>query len=592
MSTYKKLTAITDSSIGGEQAVVNHTYDDLGQLTGKTYGTGVYAIHETMDYNMQGWLTEKSSELFEMRLRYHDPESHLSDRASYTGNISSWWWKHRLINNDNDSENRLYAFTYDDLARLVDTDLYLDDSYGASNEFVENGITYDKNSNIITLNRSSLSSDDVKNYLFSYSGNQRIKDETSNSDYEYDANGNIHRDALTGFYIYYNLLNLPTVIYTEGDMGLYYTYLSDGTKIKVCGYDDNEPTRYAGSLVYNDGTFESASFGGGRIVGTNNDTNSEVHYFLTDHLGSTRVVAKVTPTGRSDLDRKDYYPFGKEWTQSGMPTSDNRYTFSGKEQQHLRGQVVNYADFEARFYDSETGIFLQQDPLSEYSFQGSPYAYCGNNPINRIDLDGKRWDDPIQDAEIARQIKDAINAALNALISQEKRINNRINKINDNTKLSQEKKEERIAKEKQKLAEIDIQQDNLTYLSEGIDKMGSEDNPNIFTFETVEDEDGLTSTNTDGVTTMRNNGTFYNRVHEATHGAQIALGDLRVNQNGQALGGLSTPAREIQAYQNQAVLAGYETLPFSDHGGRPTKLKGITAPWIKGIKNSNGQYVY
>ena len=48
-----------------------------------------------------------------------------------------------------------------------------------------------------------------------------------------------------GFYIYYNLLNLPTVIYTEGDMGLYYTYLSDGTKIEVCGYDDNEPTRYA-----------------------------------------------------------------------------------------------------------------------------------------------------------------------------------------------------------------------------------------------------------------------------------------------------------------------------------------------------------
>ena len=588
--SHSRMTKETAQFNDGEQAVVAYTYDDLGQLTGKTYGTGAHAIHEIMDYNMQGWLTEKSSELFEMRLRYHDPESHLSDRASYTGNISSWWWKHRLINNDNDSENRLYAFTYDDLARLVDTDLYLDDSYGASNEFVENGITYDKNSNIITLNRSSLSSDDMKNYLFSYSGNQRIKDETSNSNYEYDANGNIHRDALTGFYIYYNLLNLPTVIYTEGDMGLYYTYLSDGTKIKVCGYDDNEPTRYAGSLVYNDGTFESASFGGGRIVGTNN--GSEVHYFLTDHLGSTRVVAKVTPTGREDLDRKDYYPFGKEWAQPDMPTSDNRYTFSGKEQQHLRGQVVNYADFEARFYDSETGIFLQQDPLSEYSFQVSPYAYCGNNPINRIDLDGKRWDDPIQDAEIARQIKDAINAALNALISQEKRINNRINKINDNTKLSQEKKEERIAKEKQKLAEIDIQQDNLTYLSEGIDKMGSEDNPNIFTFETVEDEDGLTSTNTDGVTTMRNNGTFYNRVHEATHGAQIALGDLRINQNGQALGGLSSPAREIQAYQNQAVLAGYETLPFSDRGGRPTKLRGITAPWIKGIKNSNGQYVY
>ena len=393
-----RMTKETAQFNDGEQAVVAYTYDDLGQLIGKTYGTGAHAIHETMDYNMQGWLTEKSSELFEMRLRYHDPESHLSDRASYTGNISSWWWKHRLINNDNDSENRLYAFTYDDLARLVDTELYLDDSYGASNEFVENGITYDKNSNIITLNRSSLSSDDVKNYLFSYSGNQRIKDETSNSDYEYDANGNIHRDALTGFYIYYNLLNLPTVIYTEGDMGLYYTYLSDGTKIEVCGYDDNEPTRYAGSLVYNDGTFESASFGGGRIVGTNNGANSEVHYFLTDHLGSTRVVAKVTPTGREDLDRKDYYPFGKEWAQPDMPTSDNRYTFSGKEKQHLRFQEIDYADFGARFYDSDGVHFLQQDPLLEKFYRIGPYNYCIGNPVRLADADGRIPFDTVWDA--------------------------------------------------------------------------------------------------------------------------------------------------------------------------------------------------
>ena len=228
----------------------------------------------------------------------------------------------------------------------------------------------------------------MKNYRFPYSGNQRIKDETSNSDYEYDANGNIHRDALTGFYIYYNLLNLPTVIYTEGDMGLYYTYLSDGTKIKVCGYDDNEPTRYAGSLVYNDGTFESASFGGGRIVGTNNGANSEVHYFLTDHLGSTRVVAKVTLTGREDLDRKDYYPFGKAWAQPDMPTSDNRYTFSGKEKQHLRFQEIDYADFGARFYDSDGVHFLQQDPLLEKYFRIGQYNYCAGNPVKYVDPNG------------------------------------------------------------------------------------------------------------------------------------------------------------------------------------------------------------
>ena len=115
-------------------------------------------------------------------------------------------------------------------------------------------------------------------------------------------------------------------------MGLYYAYLADGTKVAAASYAELYPVRYAGSLVYDDGSFESASFGGGRIVGTNNGANSEVHYFLTDHLGSTRVVAKVTATGRQDIDRKDYYPFGKVWSNPDMPASDNRYTFSGKEQ--------------------------------------------------------------------------------------------------------------------------------------------------------------------------------------------------------------------------------------------------------------------
>ena len=95
---------------------------------------------------------------------------------------------------------------------------------------------------------------------------------------------------------------------------------------------------YYGSLVYNNGQFESASFGGGRIVGT--DNGSEVHYFLTDHIGSTRVVAKVTPTGREDLDRKDYYPFGKTWKQP--------LHFSGK---RTVVPLTRYADLGVRFYN-------------------------------------------------------------------------------------------------------------------------------------------------------------------------------------------------------------------------------------------------
>ena len=42
--------------------------------------------------------------------------------------------------------------------------------------------------------------------------------------------------------------------------------------------------------------------------------------------------------------------------------------------------------FNARYYDPELGRFLQEDPAK----QGSGwYAYCSNDPVNRIDLDGR-----------------------------------------------------------------------------------------------------------------------------------------------------------------------------------------------------------
>ena len=153
-------------------------------------------------------------------------------------------------------------------------------------------------------------------------------------------------DPISDFGMSYNMLNLPKNIQDNGGRGDFnrYSYLADGTKRTIDDYEDYGYL-YAGSLVYySDGGF-SAPFGGGRIVETGN--GSEVHYFLTDHLGSTRVVAKVTPTGRVDLDRKDYYPFGKVWRQSGMPTSSNRYTFSGKERNEITIDVgIEYYGWE------------------------------------------------------------------------------------------------------------------------------------------------------------------------------------------------------------------------------------------------------
>ena len=50
---------------------------------------------------------------------------------------------------------------------------------------------------------------------------------------------------------------------------------------------------------------------------------------------------------------------------------------------------LNLYDFHARTYDPGTGRFLSIDPMAEKYYSISPYAYCLNNPLKFVDLDGR-----------------------------------------------------------------------------------------------------------------------------------------------------------------------------------------------------------
>jgi RHS repeat-associated protein len=123
-------------------------------------------------------------------------------------------------------------------------------------------------------------------------------------------------------------------------------------------------------------------FGGGRINKTNN--SYDINYFITDHLGSTRAI--VNANG-SILEQKDYYPFGKEHENANLMSSTNRWNFSGKEKQTIRD--LGWLDFSARMLETEIGRWFVIDPLAEKYYSVSPYAFCSNNPVNRIDPDGR-----------------------------------------------------------------------------------------------------------------------------------------------------------------------------------------------------------
>lgn len=86
------------------------------------------------------------------------------------------------------------------------------------------------------------------------------------------------------------------------------------------------------------------------------------------------------------LEQNDYYPFGMHHYNAQMIVSNNRFRYNGKEEQQIGG--LDVLDYGARFYDPALGRWHSVDSLAERRIEWSPYAYCLNNPILRIDPNG------------------------------------------------------------------------------------------------------------------------------------------------------------------------------------------------------------
>jgi RHS repeat-associated protein len=109
-------------------------------------------------------------------------------------------------------------------------------------------------------------------------------------------------------------------------------------------------------------------------------SQDEVVYFVTDAIGSVRVV---TNASGGVIETHDFLPFGVE-----TPTSSgNNPLFAGKERD------ATGADYSgARYFAAKLGRFMTPDPVN-----GSPnspqtwnrYVYALNNPLTFVDPDGR-----------------------------------------------------------------------------------------------------------------------------------------------------------------------------------------------------------
>ena len=407
------------TSLNGRSQSVSYGYDE----TGRIYGTEANpsALTETLSYNIRDQLTGLNSSVFSMTLRYQEPT--LGSVPKYNGGISEWEWNHGA-----GAETNAWSLSYDDVGRLTDARRFV--SGVQTNSFSERSITYDRNSNALTLTRYGENAATPEEILaYSYDGN--LLSGISNTgasggggQYTHDANGNLTRDGLSTLDIDYNDRNLTSRISSGGATLAEYEYLADGTKLRALDGGGNG-YQYRGSLIYTQTagqtgspaiTLDCAVTSAGRIVRENTADGSstyKVQHYLRDHLGSVRAV--IDGDTGTVIEASDYYPFGKRIqvtapvsepvegsqhaaepavapvataTSEASTSSPNRWLFSSKESQSFLNASIPLLDFGARMYNPVIARWTAADPLSEKYYGISPYVYCLGNPIVNIDVKG------------------------------------------------------------------------------------------------------------------------------------------------------------------------------------------------------------
>ena len=241
------------------------------------------------------------------------------------------------------------------------------------------------------------------NNIVAYNYNGMKNDGT----YDPIGNGSLTRDGNRGInsitYDYGHHTYKINLDINNGPRNITNDYTPDGRKLsskhvtsipKVNGFIKKTTTDlHIDGLILRNGSPLLWQFGGGYVDLNANGAPTCWNYYVTDHLGSTRMVVSSNDSIRETI---NYYPFGSEMQmQAPALLTENLghpFRFTGKELDRL--SALNMYDFGARWYDvAGVPMWTSIDPLAEKYYNVSPYAYCGGNPVNAIDPDGRACGD-------------------------------------------------------------------------------------------------------------------------------------------------------------------------------------------------------
>jgi RHS repeat-associated protein len=174
---------------------------------------------------------------------------------------------------------------------------------------------------------------------------------------------------------------------TNGGSSCQYFY--DGAGRRAKAIRNGVTTKYiygaSGDLLAEvDGATNSITkyyiYGNGLIASIKASSTAEVNCYHFDFRGNT---VAITDSWQETICAYGYGPFGEAQVVEKDATVDNPFTFCGQHGVMQEPDGIYY--MRARYYDSETGRFISEDPLGLAGGDVTLYNYANNNPAVFID---------------------------------------------------------------------------------------------------------------------------------------------------------------------------------------------------------------
>ncbi|MCX6811343.1 MAG: hypothetical protein NT039_01460, partial [Candidatus Berkelbacteria bacterium] len=415
--TYDKNNApLTVKNSISEDSTYNYDKDGnlvAAQSTVKDYNLG----YDSRDYLTQlatqtkissgtgtsyssGQLTMSSSGISEITNYEYDAAGNITKIIKPNSDVTLYAYDSsgRLINAKNQNKNGLIYSSYDleydanyNITKITRADGKINSyQYDAKNQLTgENGTVYTYD---VAGNRTSISGDKNANYIYDETdGNKLLRIEYAGgrtTAFAYDANGNIieKNDSQFGITTYqYDAEDYFTKAILPSGKTIEYIY--DANKKRISRLEDGNLIKY----TYEGGKLVAEVDAAGKVIHSYTYDPEEnlvsitidglPYYYQYDPHGN--VIGLSDYLGNLKISY-DYDAWGNLLTDRGQ--LDNPRLYSG----YYFDDDLGMYFLKTRMYDPELGRFLSKDSdIGEGSGTLNPYIYCDNNPVMKIDQNGK-----------------------------------------------------------------------------------------------------------------------------------------------------------------------------------------------------------